>query len=414
MTGVFTLNLVDRGLLVLLLQPIKEDLRLTDTQLGFVTGIAFGIFYAVFGLPIGRWADKGNRVRVTALSIGLWGVTVMSSVLVMTYAQLVLARIAAAIGEAGCKPPTYSLVGDYFPKPVERTRAMGIYWLGSPIAGLVSLMAGGWLNAHFGWRVTFLLMGIPGLAMALLVIATIKEPRASDPDWKPHEVIQPPMRAVVTTLWRQPTSRHLSIALILFYTLGYGMAPWYAAFLIRSHGMSTQELGLWLGLIFGLSGGAGIFLGGYVAGRWFADDERGQLRMNALSFASLMPLFLAFLLVPRPWQAIAALAVLQLLFSFFYAPTYALMQRLVPDGMRATALSVVMLFANLIGMGAGPQLVGLSSDLLMPMAGKDSLRYAMLMLSLVALWASYHFWRAGQSVAQDLPAPHAKATPPTG
>src|SRR5688572_16522552 len=132
MTAVLTLNFVDRGLVKLMLQSIKVDLHLSDTQLGLVTGIAFGVFYAVLGVPLARWADRGNRVTITSLAIALWGVTVMSSVLVTNFAQLVIARIAAAVGEAGCKPPTYSLVGDYFPEPAERNRAMAVYLTGGP------------------------------------------------------------------------------------------------------------------------------------------------------------------------------------------------------------------------------------------------------------------------------------------
>jgi MFS family permease len=143
LTAVYTLNLVDRVLMILLLEPIKQDLRLSDTQLGFLTGIAFGLFYAIVGLPLARLADRGNRVTLASISIGLWALTVMSCLFVTHYFQLVLARVAAAIGESGCKPPTYSLVGDYFPRPAERTRAMAVYWLGSPLASLLAFILGG-------------------------------------------------------------------------------------------------------------------------------------------------------------------------------------------------------------------------------------------------------------------------------
>jgi MFS family permease len=156
LTLVYTLNYLDRGLIILLLQPIKEDLHISDTQLGFVTGIAFALFYATLGLPIARCADRGNRVTITSIAIGLWGGTVMLCLFVTNFVHLVFARIAAAIGESGCMPPTYSLVGDYFPAPAERTRAMATYWLASPVALLISLVAGGWLNERYGWRVTFL------------------------------------------------------------------------------------------------------------------------------------------------------------------------------------------------------------------------------------------------------------------
>lgn len=402
MTMVYMLNLVDRGLMMLLLQPIKEDLQLSDTQLGLLTGIAFGLFYATLGIPIARWADRGDRVTITSVAIGLWGLTVMASLLVTNFIQLAFARIAAAVGESGCKPPTYSLVGDYFPQPAERTRAMAVYWLGSPLASLISFIVGGWLNELYGWRLTFFLMGIPGLMLALLVKLTIIEPRKHVRSSGLSERSMPSMLAVLATLWRQRSSRHLSLALTLLYTLVFGLAPWYAAFMMRSHNMGTAELGIWLGLVFGISGIVGILSGGYVASRWFANNERGQMRMCAVTVASLVPCFVAFLTVPQKYQALIALMPLVVVFNFFLAPTYALMQRLVVDEMRATTLAVVMLFANLIGMGIGPQVVGILSDLLMPVVGKDSLRYAMLIMSFVALWAGYHFWQVGRTVNEDL------------
>jgi MFS family permease len=402
MTAVFTLNLVDRALIMLLLQPIKEDLQLSDSQLGLLTGIAFGLFYATLGVPLARWADHGNRVSITSRAIGLWGLTLMVCLFVTSFAQLALARIAAAVGEAGCKPPTYSLVGDYFPKPADRTRAMSIYWLGGPIAALISFVVGGWFNELYGWRLTFFLMGIPGLLLAVLVRLTIVEPRTLAGAAQTSRAQLLPMRAVLGILWRQRSGRHLSIGLILLYTMGYGLGPWYAAFMIRSHGMGTAELGVWLGLIMGFAGIAGVLLGGYVASRWFADNERLQLRMTVVSVASLVPCFVAFLTLPDGYQALAAFVPLATVLNFFYAPTYALMQRLVADEMRATALALVMLFANLVGMGIGPQVVGILSDLLKPDFGADSLRYAMLAVSFVAFWSAYHFWQASRSVRMDL------------
>lgn len=401
-TLVCTLNNLDRGLIGLLLQPIKEDLSLSDTQLGFLTGIAFGLFYATLGLPIARRADRGNRVNITSIAIGLWGVTVMLCMFVGNFVQLLLARIAAAIGESGCLPVTYSLVGDYFPAPAERTRAMSIFMLASPLSSLVSFMAGGWLNDRFGWRVTFFVMGIPALMVAALVKITITEPRMHLEVVGHSAQRLPPMTKVLATLWQQRSSRHLSLAIILIFTMALGLWPWYAAFMIRSHGMSTAELGAWLGLIFGLGGSVGTLLGGYVTARWFADDARRQLRLSAIMIASVIPCYILFLFLPNKNHALIALVPLMLVLFFFIGPAFSMMQRLVASEMRATALALVMLFANLIGMGLGPQIVGILSDSLRPRLGTDSLRYAMLIMSLVALWSAYHFWQGGRTAKDDL------------
>jgi predicted MFS family arabinose efflux permease len=166
--------------------------------------------------------------------------------------------------------------------------------------------------------------------------------------------------------------------------------------------MGTAELGLWLGMIFGIGGIVGSVMGGAIANRWFPGDERGQMRVSAAASACLLPAYFAFLLLPDRHLSLVALALLMICASVFVGPTYALMQRLVPDGMRATTLSITMLFANLIGMGLAPQVVGIASDLLTPRFGSDSLRYAMLLVSFVALLVGYQFWRVGETVAADL------------
>jgi predicted MFS family arabinose efflux permease len=407
LTLVYMLNYLDRNLIILLLEPIKEDLHLSDTQLGLVTGIAFGLFYAVLGLPIARWADRGNRVTITSLAIALWGITVMGCLYVGNFIQLVGARIAAAVGESGCMPPTYSLVGDYFPSPSERPRMMAIYMLALPSASLISFIAGGWLNDLYGWRMTFFLIGIPGLLLAVLVKLTVAEPRTKPGYVNTDPQSFPGMGAVLKVLWQQQSSRHLGIGYILLLTMALGMAPWYAAFLIRSHAMSVSEVGIALGLIFGIGGIAGTLLGGYLASHWYADNERGQMRLSAATIAALLPCFMLFLLPPGKQQSLIGLVPLVVVFNVFLGPTFALMQRLVVADMRARTVAVVMLLANLIGMGAGPLLVGLLSDFLEPRLGADSLRYAMLAMAFVSLWSAYHFWRVGRTVAFDLSASNA-------
>jgi predicted MFS family arabinose efflux permease len=399
LTVVYTLNFIDRGLVTLLLQPIKDDLHLSDTQLGFLTGIAFALFYSTLGLPIARWTDRGNRAAIASGALALWGVTVMSCVYVTSFSQLVLARVAAGVGEAGCMPPTYSLVGDYFPEPRERTHAMAIYWLANPLALLASFIAGGWLNEHYGWRVAFFVMGIPALTVAAVVRLTVVDPRVRSQ--APNRQL-PSMNTVLGILWVKQTARHLTIAIVLLFTLAFGMASWYAAFMIRSHNMSISEVGVSLGLIFGLGGIVSILLGGYVGGRWLANNEGGQLRLSAAMVASLVPFSALFLLVPNEADALAALIPVILVLNFYLGPSFALLQRLVADEMRATTVAVLMLLANLIGMGIGPQLVGMLSDFLEPHLHSNALRYAMLTVSTIALWSAYHFWTAGESVEQDL------------
>jgi predicted MFS family arabinose efflux permease len=402
LTFVYTLNYFDQGLVSLLLQPIKEDLSPSDSALGFLTGIAFAFCYATLALPIARWADRGDPITVTAITIALWRVSVTSSLFVRNFLEMLLARIAAVAGESGCMPPSHSLVGVYFPQPGERARAIAVYWLASPLAALISFVAVGWLNESCGWDITLCVMGLPALLVAVLVKVSLIEPRARAGRVDPARRLLPRNKQVLRILWHQRSTRHLILALILLYVVGAGLSPWYAAFMMRSHGMGTAQLGIWLGLIFGMSGIAGIYLGGYVAGRWFANNERGQVRLSAILMACTVPCSVLFLLLPRKELALLALVPLSVILAFFTGPAFALMQRLVAKEMRATAPAVAMLLCNLIGMGIGPQLAGSLSDLLQPRLGIDSLRYAMLIMSAVALWAAYHLWQVGRTVRADL------------
>ncbi len=190
----------------------------------------------------------------------------------------------------------------------------------------------------------------------------------------------------------------------MIYLMSFGLSPWYAAFMIRRFGMSTAELGVWLGLIVSFAGTAGVLLGGYVAGRWFAHDERNQLRICAADCGTRAAASPSFSSVPRKHEALIALLVpLVMGMNFFFGPVYALLQRRRARSDAGHDVGRgVMLFANLIGMGLGPQLVGILSDTLAPSQGVDSLRYAMLIISCVALWGSYHLWRVGASVGEDL------------
>lgn len=402
-TAVFTVNILDRQMMGILLQPIKEDLNLSDTQLGFVTGIAFGLFYAVLGIPIARWADRGNRVTITSLTMAVWGLAVMLCLNVASFTHLALARIAAAVGEAGCRPPTYSLLGDYFPGAAERTRAMAIYWLAGPLAGLIGYIAGGWINEHYGWRLAFFVIGIPGLLLALVVRLTLVEPRVHAPSDRTRPQRPPPLKKVLRVLWGQRSCRNLTIALVVIQTLFFGVNPWDLVFMMRTHGMGSAELGAWWGLLAGASGIIGTLTGGYVVSRWFAGDERGQMRLSAITIMAMVLFYVAFLFTPQKHVALMMLAFWMLVLNIWVAPAFALMQRLVPDEMRATILAAIMLFYNLIGLGLGPLIVGALSDAFTAIVGDESLRYALLVMILVLpAWSAYHFWQLGDSVKSDL------------
>lgn len=403
LTTVYILSFMDRMMIGMLMQPIKEELQLSDTQLGFLTGIAFALFYATLGIPIARWADRGNRVAIISLAMAIWGSMVMLTGAITNFLQLVLVRIGAAVGEAGCMPPAYSLIGDYFPAS-ERPRAFAVYMSGISVSLVVSHMFAGWMNEAYGWRVAFLVIGLPGLLVALLVKFTLREPRCSAQSSAPVvSESQPPLWQVLASLWRQPTYRHLVIALTLVNFVGIGLGQWLPSFFIRSHGTSTAMLGLWMGLVGGASGILGTYFGGVLIDRYWGNNPQGQVRCIALGVLFLAPCYWLLLFLSDTKSALAVLIPLNILFFFLYGPVMSLIQSLVVETRRAIAVAFSMLILNLIGMGLGPQVVGILSDWLRAeMGSAEALRMAMGMAAAMAFGSAYYFWLAGKTIAQDL------------
>jgi MFS family permease len=411
--AVYAFNAVDRLALGLVLQNIKADLALSDTQLGSLTGIAFALFYSTMGIPIARWADRGDRVTIITVTTALWSVMVALCGVAGSFVQLLLIRIGVAVGEAGCLPPAHSLIADYFTR-AERPRAAAIYMLGSSLGVALGYFVAGWLNEFYGWRATFLNLGWPGLVLALLTWFTLKEPRrstqkaerradagADPPSRRPAE---PSLGEVYRTLWTSSTFRHLLFCFSVISFFGYGIGQWQAAFFIRSFGLKTGELGTWFALIYGVGGLAGTYLGGEWAARYAANNERLQLRTMAVAFGVFgLVSGLIYISSNRFWAfGIMGLAVIGV--SGVIGPLFATIQSLVPDRMRALSIATIYLFANLIGMGLGPLATGALSDLIRPWAGGESLRYSLLVLCPGYWWGAWHLWRSATTVTQELQA----------
>ena len=252
LTVVYSFNFIDRQLLAILQESIKLELGFSDSQLGLLTGFAFAVFYVTAGIPIARWADRANRRNIVALAIGLWSFMTAVSGAVQNYLQLLLARIGVGVGEAGGSPPSHSIISDIFP-PDKRAGAMAFYSMGVNFGILFGFLFGGWLNEFFGWRVAFVVVGVPGILLAIVVRLTLREPmrglsekhRASD------EYVS--FVEVVKLLWSRVSFRHLALACGLNAFAGYSTGSWTASFLIRSHAMTTGELGTWLAMIMGLA-----------------------------------------------------------------------------------------------------------------------------------------------------------------
>jgi MFS family permease len=323
--------------------------------------------------------------------------------------QLLLARIGVGIGEAGSSPQSHSIIADLY-APHERSRALGFYALGVYAGGMLGFLIGAPLAEVWGWRSVFFVAGLPGLLIALLVWLTIDEPQRGLADGRAHAPVKTPtlgeailgMREGFAFIWKSRACRHVIIGLTLTALIGYGGIMFAASFLKRTHGISGLEIGLILGPIVGVLGGAGALLGGWLADRWAAKDRRWTAWIIALAKLLAAPLVVAFYLTDDFTFALVFYLPATVLGAFYLGPSFAMVQSLSPLAMRATASAIMLFILNLIALGLGPLTVGILSDLLKPSFGTDSLRYALLSLSLLNLWAAYHYWLAGQAYEKEM------------
>lgn len=399
LTVVAGFNYLDRIVLSMMLESIKFDLNLSDSQLGFMTGFAFAVFYALAGIPIARWADKGNRNTVVTLTTGLWSAMVAVCGLVSNYGQLLLVRVGVAVGEAGCVPPAQSLISEYFDR-AERPKAMAIYSLCGPIALVLGYLAGGWLVEKFGWRATFVIIGVPGVLIAVLVKYTLRESRLTQ--GKLVMSSQTPLISVLSSLWSKPTFRHILMAFCVNYFLVNGTSQWTPAFFIRSHNMNLAELGVWFAVIYGVSALFGNILGGYLTVRYLNCKERLQMRVMAFLYLAVGLSLLSAYLSDNNISALMSLAFSWFLMTLCSGALLANIQSLVTDDIRSLTFALIMLFANLIGFGLGPLAVGCLSDYLTSFFVQDSLRYALVFFVPTTAWVAFHFWMSGITIEKDI------------
>lgn len=399
---VYVFNFIDRQILSILLEPIKLELELTDTQLGFLSGIAFAIFYATLGMPIARIADRTSRTGVITVCLGLWSLMTALCGLAANFIQLLLARIGVAVGEAGGSPPAHSLISDYFPLE-SRSTALGIYSLGIPIGTMFGLLIGGWVNEYLGWRLAFLVVGVPGILLAIIFRLSVREPQRAT---VAAAAASTSITQVGRYLRRQRSFMHLAVGGALHAFVGYGLTLWNPSFFVRSHGLGSGEIGTILALLAGIVGGAGTFFGGWFADRLAQRDQRWYMWLPLIGLAFSAPFTIAAYLAQSHELAFLLLVVPAFCGAFYLGPSFAATQSLVPPHMRAVAAAVLLFVLNIIGLGLGPQLIGILSDWLTPTYQNESLRYAIVITSVINLWAAFHYWASAWTLRADL----AKAT----
>ena len=400
LTLVYTFNFIDRQILVILQEPIKAELGLSDAQLGLLTGFSFALVYVTAGIPIAWLADRSNRRNIVAASLAFWSLMTALSGLVQNYGQLLAARIGVGVGEAGGSPPSHSMISDYFPLS-HRGTALSFYSMGIYIGVLFGFAAGGWIAENFGWRNAFFAIGIPGILYALAVIWIIKEPPRGQYDLGGT----PPKASMTETihcLRSRPTFWWISVGCAFTAFVSYGNGNFMPSFLMRNHGLSLAEVGAILGLISGLSGAAGTLLGGFLSDRLGVRDIRWYVWIPMLGGLSAMAPAYYTLLGSNTNLIIAAMIPSQILGALYLGPCIATCHNLVSPGMRAMASAILFFVLNIIGLGLGPLTVGILSDQFAGRFGDDNLRYAMVTTLTISLAGVFFLWMGVRSLRRDL------------
>jgi MFS family permease len=392
---VYTVNFVDRQILAILLSPIKQELGLKDVHLGLLSGTAFGIFYATLGIPIGRLADRYSRKNVMAICIALWSLMTALSGATRGFAALLACRVGVGIGEAGGSPPAISLISDYV-SPARRASALAIFSMGVPVGILIGFLAGGYLREYLGWRLAFVVVGLPGLLVALLVYLTVREP------YRDTQRNLPPVRDVFRFLWRRRSFRFLSLASGCYALAGYSTSFLIALFLERSHGLGPVAQGQAAALIIAGGAGIGTFAGGFIADAWAKRDRRAYVLLPMVTMALAVPGSAAAFLAESTPLALVLLMIPGLCGQMYQAPAFAASQSLAPRSMRVMAAAVLFFVINIIGLMCGPALTGWLSDSLAADHGQESLRYALLAVNVVFYAiASVLYWLSSRTMRED-------------
>ena len=403
---VYTFNFIDRQIVGILAIPIKAELRLSDSQLGLMGGLAFALFYTLLGIPIARLADRVSRTWIMTVALALWSLMTALCGLTQNFAQLFLARVGVGVGEAGGVAPAYSLICDYFPAK-ERARALSVYSFGIPIGAAVGIVLGGYITSLMSWRMAFFIVGLAGLLITPLLKFTVREPKRGaldsprvDAD-RAAAVTAPSLLEVIAVLARKPSFWGLSLGAASASMMGYGLFFWAPSFLVRSFHLSLLHASLSFGALVLVGGLIGIWFGGALTDRYGEKRRSMYAFIPAIAFVATVPFYIAGVLSTTLWISFAVLLVPTALGLVWLGPVLAAVQHLVPSNMRATASALFLFINNLIGIGLGTALIGIVSDSMRLRFGVESLRYAILAGTGFYLVAAALLFLAGKKLAKD-------------
>jgi MFS family permease len=401
---VMLLRFVDLQIISVLLESIRKEFGVSDTQLGLLSGLAFALFYGTLGIPIAWLADRSNRRNIIAAALGLWSAMTAVCGFANSFVQLFLARVGVGVGEAGGQPPAYSLISDYVPAE-KRSSVFAILSSAVPFGVFTGFIIGGWVNALWGWRAAFMVVGIPGVLLAILIRFTLREPPRGAAERRAVETNPIPFAEALRHLWNVRSYRHLVLATSIFTLGAIGSGIWIPSFFVRVHGMPQPEVATWLAFIYGGGGVLGATLGGALADKLVktTGDSRWFAWMSAIASACILPFSLFVYLWPNPIVALLVHSGTTTLMHMWMGPAYGTVQSLAGVKRRAMAAAINGLLVNLVALGLGPLIVGAASDFFNARFGDDALRYSILSVVCVAYsWAALHFLLAARTLRGDL------------
>ncbi len=399
---IYIVNNVDRQVMNILVEPVKRDLSLSDGQIGWLIGGSFALFYTLAGLPIARLADRSNRRNIIALALLVWSAMTVLCGMAKTFPQLLAARIGVGVGEAGCTPPAHSMISDSF-APEKRATAISIYSLGVPFGMLIGLASGGFLADQLGWQSAFLVVGAPGVLLALVTYLTLEEPKRGAFDARGDRAIES-VGASLGFMASLPSIRHMLAASAVQTLFLAGVGAFHSSYLVRVHGLTLTQAGLWLGLIAGIAGGSAVFSSGVLADRLGRRDLRWHFWVPAVGALVSIPFSILAYTAESATSAIVWIAVATLGNHQYSALGHAVLQGLVKPRMRAVMSATALFAMNFVGFGLGPVVLGELSDYI---GGGTAIRKALLALIFCLVWAAVHYLLGARSYQRDLEAKNA-------
>jgi predicted MFS family arabinose efflux permease len=400
LTLVFIINFIDRQVLSVLIEPIKRDLHLTDTQLGLLSGLAFALFYVTFAVPVARLADTRSRRNLIAVCMIVWSSMTALCGAAANFTHLLLARIGVAIGEAGCVAPSHSLLSDYF-HPDDRPAALSIYSAGASVGIFLGLLGGGWLAESMGWRQTLVIIGLPGIVVAFVVLITLREPVRGMSVGAFAPPVPTRFWADLGSLLRRRTLLFIALAGGFQSMVTYGVATWLPAFFMRVHDMSPSSAGGTLAVITGLVAGLGAILGGGVTAYLSRRDRRWLLWIPTIAVVLSTPLYALAVLEPVTSTSLALLTPAAFLSMMYVGPALAATHGVAGVALRATGVALTLFVSNLLGIGGGALLVGIVSDAFVAAEPYVSLRYGLLAVLVANVPAAIGYLLAAGSLSED-------------